>query len=177
MRAAACGSLFAQLPAGDVLDRSFPSGRLAQEGVLAIHEGVEQTVVITGSRAGPARLWTSGHPMASTTEHAQRYMRFLAHLPLLLRPAPERALVICFGVGNTTHAAALHPTLTQIDLADLSPGVLGQADWFAHANDNVLADPRVRVHVDDGRRVLAAPDRGPYDLVTLEPPPISRSRG
>lgn len=165
--------LFARLEPGDVLNRSFPSGRLAQEGVIAMHEGVEQTLVITGSIEGPARLWTSGHPMASTTAHAQRYMRFLAHLPLLLRPAPERALVICFGVGNTTHAASLHPTLRQLDLADLSAGVLRHAAWFAHANHDVLADPRVRVHVDDGRRVLAAADRGPYDLVTLEPPPIA----
>ena len=139
--------------------------------MLAIHEGPEHTVVITGDPDGPARLWTSGHPMASTTRHAQRYMRFLAHFPLLLQDAPRRALVICFGVGNSTHAASLHPTLEELDVADLSGTVLGAAPHFAHANQDVLTDPRVRVFVDDGRRALAG-EAGPWDLITLEPPPI-----
>ena len=163
---------FALLPPGRILERSFPAGRLAAEGALAVAEGVEQTLVITGDPEGPARLWTSGHPMSSTSPHAQRYMRFMAHLPLLLQPAPRRALVICFGVGNTTHAASLHPSIEALHVADLSPTVLRQAGWFAHANRGVLSDPRVTVFVDDGRRVLAAggPD---YDLITLEPPPIA----
>jgi spermidine synthase len=127
--------------------------------------------VVTGEVDGPARLWTSGHPMASTTLHAQRYMRVMAHLPLLLQDAPERALVICFGVGNTAHAVSLHPSITHLDIADLSSDVLEHAAWFDHANDGVLEDPRVRVFVDDGRRVLAGGD-APWDLVVLEPPPI-----
>ena len=164
--------LFARVPDGRILAAPFPAGRLTAEGVLAVHEGAEQTVVVTGDPEGPARLWTSGHPMSSTTLHAQRYMRFMAHLPLLLHPDPRRALVICFGVGNTTHAVSLHPSIEDIDVADLSPNVLRHAGWFAHANRGVLSDPRVRVLVDDGRRVLDA--TGPdYDLVTLEPPPIS----
>ena len=164
--------LFAGLPDGRILAASFPAGRLAAEGVLAVSEGAEQTVVVTGSAAGPARLWTSGHPMSSTTPHAQRYMRFMAHLPLLLHPDPSRALVICYGVGNTTHAVSLHPSVSAIDVADLSPEVLRHAGWFAHASHDVLSDPRVQVYVDDGRRVLGS-DGPDYDLITLEPPPIA----
>ncbi len=33
---------------------------------------------------------------------------------------PERALVICFGVGNTLRAVSLHPSLKEIEVADLS---------------------------------------------------------
>ncbi|MFT5679241.1 MAG: spermidine synthase [Myxococcota bacterium] len=164
--------LFSGLPDGRILAASFPAGRLAMEGVLAVSEGAEQTIVVTGAPQGPARLWTGGHPMSSTTPHAQRYMRFMAHMPLLLHPDPTRALVICFGVGNTTHAVSLHPSMAAIDVADLSPEVLRHASWFSHANRDVLDDPRVQVFVDDGRRVLAS--AGPdYDLITLEPPPIA----
>ncbi len=165
-------ALFSGLPDGRILAASFPAGRLAAEGVLAVSEGAEQTIVVTGAPEGPARLWTSGHPMSSTTPHAQRYMRFMAHLPLLLHPDPRRALVICYGVGNTTHAVSLHPSIAAIDVADLSPEVLRHAGWFAHASHDVLSDPRVQVYVDDGRRVLGSSGPG-YDLITLEPPPIA----
>lgn len=160
-----------QQPADRLLRASFPEGRLEAEGVLQVAEGPEHTVVVTGDPEGPARLWTSGHPMASTTLHAQRYMRFLAHLPLLLQDEPQRALIICFGVGNTTHAASLHPSIVGLDVADLSETVLGQATHFAHANQQVLDDPRTTVFVDDGRRLLTSAE-GPWDLIALEPPPI-----
>lgn len=164
---------FFAVPADHVLWASFPHGRAREEGVLAVDEGRDETIVVTGRPEGPARLWTNGHPMSSTSPGAQRYMRLFAHLPLLTHPRPERALVICFGVGNTLHAASLHP-LRSLTLADLSPGVLSMAPWFAHANRNVLQDPRLTVYVDDGRRVLRTLEPG-LDLVTLEPPPIAHA--
>jgi spermidine synthase len=166
---------FATLPADALLWASFPYGRARDEGVLAVKEGVNETIVVTGTEPGPARLWTNGHPMSSTTDHAQRYMRLMAHLPLLAEADPRRVLVICFGVGNTLHAAALHPSVTRLDLADISADVLAQAPHFAHANHGVRDDPRVHVFVDDGRHVLAAMPTGTYDLVTLEPPPIAHA--
>ena len=153
---------------------SFPYGRLEAEGVLDIREGVNETIVVTGTVGGPARLWTNGHPMSSTTDHAQRYMRLLAHLPLLAMDDPRRALVICFGVGNTAHAASLHP-LERLDIAELSADVLADARWFSFANHDVLQDPRVAVYVDDGRHVLQRFPPATWDLVTLEPPPIAHA--
>ena len=150
----------------------FPAGRLERSQVLAVKEGREHTLVVTGSREGPAQLWTSGHPMTATTPHAQRYMRLLAHLPLLQMASPRRALVICFGVGNTLHAASLHPLL-ELDVVDVDRDILLHAPYFAHANRNVLRDPRVRAIVDDGRRFLRRSQSHTYDLITLEPPPIA----
>ena len=37
---------------------------------------------------------------------------------------PETVLVIGFGVGNTTHAATLHPSIRRVEVADLSRGIL-----------------------------------------------------
>ncbi|NUQ55970.1 MAG: hypothetical protein HUU14_08815, partial [Dehalococcoidia bacterium] len=86
---------------------------------------------------------------------------------------PERALVICFGVGSTLHAASLHPSIKALEIADLSRHVLEQADLFAESNGGVLRDPRTSVFVDDGRHRLATQPEGAYDLITLEPPPIA----
>ncbi|MDP2310951.1 MAG: hypothetical protein Q8P18_33335 [Pseudomonadota bacterium] len=166
---------FATLPPETLLWGSFPHGRAREEGVLAVREGLNETIVVTGASEGPARLWTNGHPMSSTTDRAQRYMRLMAHLPLLAMEAPRRVMVICFGVGNTLHAASLHPQVTELVLADSSRDVLDHAPYFAHANGGVLADPRLRVHVDDGRHVLRALPPGTFDLLTLEPPPIAHA--
>jgi tetratricopeptide (TPR) repeat protein len=111
--------------------------------------------------------------MSSTLPFSQRYMRALAHLPLLSMGNPERVLVIGFGVGNTTHAATLHPSIRRVEVADLSRGVLDHARYFSEFNKGVLGDPRVAVHVNDGRQHLQMQPPGSYDLVTLEPPPIA----
>ena len=72
-------------------------------------------------------------------------MRALAHIPLLSIDKPETVLVIGFGVGNTTHAATLHPSVRRVEVADLSRDVLDHAHYFGDANHDVLRDPRVRV--------------------------------
>ncbi len=164
---------FSTLPADHLLWRTFPANRARDEPILEIREGLEQIMVVTGSVEGPARLWTSGHPMTSTTPHAQRYMRLLAHAPLLCHPDPNRVLVIAYGAGNTTHAASLHPSVRELDVVDLSRDVLELSEWFAHANKNVLDDPRVSVFVNDGRHHLLMKPDARYDLVVLEPPPLA----
>jgi spermidine synthase len=57
--------------------------------------------------------------LPSTAIFDQRYMRALAHVPLLSMAEPRRVLVIGFGVGNTAHAATLYGSVQQVDVADL----------------------------------------------------------
>jgi hypothetical protein len=97
----------------------------------------------------------------------------MAHIPLLSMDDPKRVLVIGFGVGNTTHAATLHTSVTQVEVVDLSRHVLEQADLFRDANHDVLQNPKVSVYVNDGRQHLRVARPGAYDLITLEPPPIA----
>jgi spermidine synthase len=94
-------------------------------------------------------------------------------VPLLMMDRPESVLVICFGVGNTVHAASLHPSIERLEIADLSSDILERAYYFRATNGGVLEDPRVRVFIDDGRQHLVAAQPASYDLVTLEPPPIA----
>jgi tetratricopeptide (TPR) repeat protein len=86
---------------------------------------------------------------------------------------PETVLVIGFGVGNTTHAATLHPSVRRVDLADLSRHILNHAAYFREGNQGVLQNPRVAVHINDGRQHLQMQPPASYDLITLEPPPIA----
>ena len=144
-----------------------------QEQLLTVDEGLTEIIAVTEVSGQGRRLLTNGHPMSSTSRMSQRYMRGLAHLPLLAIANPESVLVIGFGVGNTTHAASLHPSIRRVEVADLSRGVLAHADYFADVNQRVLADPRVTVFINDGRQHLQMRPQASYDLVTLEPPPIA----
>jgi spermidine synthase len=82
-------------------------------------------------------------------------------------------LVICFGVGNTAHAASLHPSVRRLEVVDTSRTVLGHADYFAATNGRVLRNTNVTVFVNDGRQHLKMRPPATFDLITLEPPPIA----
>jgi spermidine synthase len=163
-----------RLPEHYLVDRGLPAVA-APERLLAVREGVTDILAIT-ERPGRGRaLFTNGHAMSSTAPLDQRYMRALAHIPLLSMTAPRRVLVIGFGVGNSTHAATLHPSVQRVEVADLSREILEHANYFRDTNHDVLKDPRVQVFVNDGRQHLAMQSAGSYDLITLEPPPIAQA--
>ena len=167
------------LPSDYVSARALPQPE-PNERVLNQTEGVNEIVTITETTGKGRRLMTNGHAMSATWPLSQRYMRALAHVPLLMIDSPDRVLVIGFGVGNTTAAATLHPSVTRVEVADLSRNVLDHAGFFSESNANVISSPRVSIFVNDGRHHLLMAGAGKaggaggenFDLITLEPPPI-----
>ena len=143
------------------------------ERLLTVSEGITEVVAVTEVPGQERRLLTNGHPMSSTGWMGQRYMRALAHIPLLSIDHPETVLVIGFGVGNTAHAATMHPSIRRIEVADLSREVLAHAGFFARTNGDVLNDRRLVIYVNDGRQHLRMRPTASYDLITLEPPPLA----
>ena len=144
----------------------------ARDRMYALSEGLTEVIAVTDGPNGGRVLVTNGHPMSSTELFSQRYMRGMAHIPLLSLEAPERVLVLCYGVGNTAHAATLHPSVQRVDIVDLSKHVLAHSSYFREFNHDVLNDPRVTVYINDGRHHLQMSASETYDLITLEPPPI-----
>jgi spermidine synthase len=161
--------IWLRLPSDYVIGRALV---LPVEQLMTLSEGTTEVIGVANVPGRGRMLLTNGHPMSSTDALSQRYMRALAHIPLLLVDNPEDVLVMCFGVGNTAHAATLHPSVRRVDVVDLSRHVLSHADYFKDVNGNVLNDPRVAVHVNDGRHHLRMQGEAAYDLITLEPPPI-----
>ncbi len=159
-------------PKDAVLFSAFVPGWSDEIELLAAREGPNEVSVVAKWPGIGLALFTNGHNMSGTSRGSQRYMRAMAHLPLLMLEKPHRALVICFGVGNTVHATSLHP-VEKIDVAELSPDVLALAPYFNQTNEGVLKDPRVSTFVNDGRQHLRMQPESTYDLITLEPPPIA----
>ncbi|PYR27350.1 MAG: hypothetical protein DMF92_16485, partial [Acidobacteria bacterium] len=166
--------LWLLLPSNYLITRALarPTG---SERLLALSEGLTEVIAITDAPGTGRTLFTNGHRMSSTAPFSQRYMRALAHIPLLSADNPETVLVIGFGVGNTTQAATLHPSVRRVEVVDLSRHVLTHAGYFKNSIGEVLNDRRVAVYVNDGRQHLQMQRPGSYDLITLEPPPIAEA--
>jgi len=93
--------------------------------------------------------------------------KMLAHLPMLLHAAPRRALVIGFGAGGTAWSLTRYEALEHVDLVEFVPGVIRAARFFPEVNHGVLADPRLRVTIDDGRNYLLVTPHT-YDVVSVD---------
>jgi spermidine synthase len=129
-------------------------------------EGVQTTVSVHMRELGGRLLYLDGLHQASDGRDVVLLHRQIGHLPLLLHPAPRRALVIGLGGGATSGAMSLHPGLA-LDIVELAPGVVRAAEWFTHINEDVLRKPRVRLRLDDGRNhMLLTKTR--YDVVTAD---------
>jgi spermidine synthase len=129
-------------------------------------EGVQTTVRVHRQAGGTRVLYLDGLHQANDSESMVRLHAEIGHLPMMLHPDPQRALVIGLGGGVTAGAVAMHPH-TQVDVVELSSTVVAAATLFSHANGDVLTRPNVRLRVDDGRNYLALTDQR-YDAVTAD---------
>jgi predicted membrane-bound spermidine synthase len=141
----------------------------------AFREGLTETIAYVAQRRGPAviehRLITNDYNMSATGFLGRRYMKLFVYLPVALHPAPRRALLISYGVGSTARALADTRELERIDVVDVSREILEMSTVvFPDPATNPLRDPRVRLHVEDGRFFLRSTS-APFDLITAEPPP------
>jgi spermidine synthase len=57
----------------------------------------------------------------------------------------------------------------EIHIAEFASGIVQAArQYFAGLNEGVLTDPKVRLHLEDGRNVLLTDSERRYDLITIE---------
>lgn len=133
--------------------------------VLFYKDGFDTTVAVTENQE-TRTLYVAGKADASTTVDMPTQM-LSAHLPLILRPQSKQLLIVGLGSGVTCGAALAHP-VEAIDLVEISSSVVEANSFFAKANRNALADPRVRLHIEDARTFLQT-NRKKYDLIMSEP--------
>jgi predicted membrane-bound spermidine synthase len=143
--------------------------------LVAVREGLTETILYLRKDLWeePAyyRLQMNAISMSGTTYTGRRYMGLFAYLPLAVRPESKRALLISYGVGTTARALTDNASLESIDVVDISRDVLEMSRIvYPPPERHPLDDPRVRVHVEDGRFFLLTSDRS-YDVITAEPPP------
>jgi predicted membrane-bound spermidine synthase len=129
---------------------------------------------IASVRAGRAfnaqQLWVAGTSMTLLTVDA----KLMPILPLMLRPQSESALVVAFGMGSSFRSALIAGL--EVEAVELVPSVPEMFGVFYPDAEQVLANPRGRVIVADGRNHVELTDRR-YDIIITDPPPPIESSG
>jgi spermidine synthase len=146
---------------------------VTQNDIVAVHEGPDATISVVGYENDRRYLFidgfvATGQSGADEQAFPEHYMLWMGHLPMLMHPAPENALVICFGTGQTANAVRRENPVT-LDIVDINEGVFDLAHHF-RANESVLEDPRVNPIIMDGRAYMRRTGKT-YDVITLEPMP------
>ena len=163
----------------DILRSFFMRDGAAQRDnkkLLYFEEGLTATVSVFQDTYGiidpsAKRLVTNGISMSASNFIASRYMKLLAHIPILLSDNPENVLVICYGTGQTTGTAGIHSRVGSVDSLELSASVVGASNVFREENyDAANNKPKVNIILQDGRNHLLTTQKY-YDVVTGEPPP------
>jgi spermidine synthase len=133
--------------------------------LLYYREGAAGTVAVRRV-GGTTSLAIDGKVDASNSGDMLT-QRMLAHVPLLLHPAPTRVAILGLGSGVTLGAALTHP-IQRADVLEISPQVVEASRLFELENHGAIDDPRSHLIVGDGRtHLLLTNDR--YDVIVSEP--------
>ena len=92
-------------------------------------------------------------------------------LPALVHPDPARAMAVGLGIGATPYGMSRDPRLRHLDVVEICGGEIDLlrilADRGASEMARLLHDPRIDIHVGDGRKFLLAADQR-FDVLTVD---------
>ena len=137
--------------------------------ILYAEEGLNASVAVSSFSSGALTFHVAGKIQASTVPRDMRLQRMLGHLTSLTASNPKSVLVIGCGAGITAGAVAADPKVERLTLVEIEPLVpQAAATFFGRQNFSVLNDPRVQLHIDDGRHFLMT-SREKFDGITADP--------
>lgn len=131
-----------------------------------IRQGRMATVSVTETPDGNRTLFVNNRFQMGGTAATIPELRH-ADIPLLLNPAPHRALVLGLGTGITLSACAPFPDL-HTDGVELLPEVVAvMPNFFPNVNDSPLRAPNIAIHIADARSfVRETSDQ--YDVIIAD---------
>jgi len=144
--------------------------RIQQTGSLFASAEDEIASVQAGQIGSAPRLWVAGTSMTALTVDA----RLMAVLPAIARPQAQEMLVIAFGMGSSYRTGLILGQ--RVEGVELVPSVPKMFSWFYDDAAAVLADPKGRLLIADGRNHVELTDRS-FDIVVVDPPPPIESAG
>ena len=166
-------------PFGLMNNRYFqiPARKYTGDGaaIVEVREGLTETIhyMRKDFLGAPLyyRLVTNGFSMSATVGSSNRYMKLFTYRPVAVHPNLHSVLLISYGVGSTAKSLTDTRSFETIDIVETSRDVLDMNRLvYPNPKDHPLYDPRVKVHVEDGRYFLLSTSRK-FDLITGEPPP------
>lgn len=138
---------------------------------LFLREGRTGVVSVVSSGGEYATLQNNGLSESQAHMHnpdaALLTETLLGVAPYALQDNPRTAFVLGFGGGITTRALTL-TDVQEIHVVEIEPLVMEAAAAMGPAATTVLADPRVKITLEDARQVLLTQPRR-YDIIVAQP--------
>jgi spermidine synthase len=142
---------------------------VGQNEMVYVGEGVTASVAVTRTPTGVLNYHNAGKVQASSEPQDMRLQRMLGHITTLVPKTPTKVLVIGCGAGVTAGAVSIDPMVKDQTIAEIEPLVPRVVSThFAQHNFNVVANPKVKVHLDDARHYLLTTNER-FDAITSDP--------
>ena len=142
---------------------------VGQNEILYVGEGVTASVAVSRTPSGVLNYHNAGKVQASSEPQDMRLQRMLGHITTLVPKTPTKVLVIGCGAGVTAGAVSIDPMVKDQTIAEIEPLVPRVVSThFAEHNFNVVANPKVKVHLDDARHYLLTTNEK-FDAITSDP--------
>ena len=142
---------------------------IGQNEIIYVGEGVTASVAVSRTPSGTLNYHNAGKVQASSEPQDMRLQRMLGHITTLVPKNPRKVLVIGCGAGVTAGAVSVDPMVKDQTIAEIEPLVPRVVStYFAAHNFNVVANPKVKVHLDDARHYLLTTDEK-FDAITSDP--------
>lgn len=144
--------------------------RIERSGAALFESREDEIASVQAGATRTPQLWVTGTAMTLLTIDA----KLMPILPLIARPDAGSALTVAFGMGSAFRGAVIAGLET--DAIELVPTVPEMFHYFYADAATILADPKGRVIVADGRNHMELTDRT-YDMIVTDPPPPIESSG
>ncbi|MDX2103568.1 MAG: fused MFS/spermidine synthase [Alphaproteobacteria bacterium] len=163
--------------AGLVLMLALPSNLyrwVLNKNITTVVEGITGAAYIEEKRLPDGRMeagiYLNDVRHGAIAPEVDSYDYIMMSTAVSLHPKPERALVIGIGNGTMLTALALHREVRHIDVVEISrelvPALQSRPEFSTiHATIN---DPRVQIHMADGRMFLNRSEER-YDIIATAP--------
>jgi spermidine synthase len=129
-----------------------------RHGIITIYGGAERGDLVYGGNVYDGR--TNLDPLVNSN------LINRALILSALQPEPRRVLMIGLSTGAWLKVITGFPNVDSIDVVEIDPGYLQSIQAYPRIA-SALDDPRVKVHIDDGRRWLKMHPENRYDLIVM----------
>ncbi|MGJ7512482.1 fused MFS/spermidine synthase [Variovorax sp. GT1P44] len=133
--------------------------------IVSYRDGAMAAVSVVEDGTGVARLRIDNRQQEGSSASLPADAR-QALIPLMLHPAPRRALFLGLGTGVTAMSAAQDRSV-QVDAVELLPEVIEASAFFTRPLAGSGPNPRLHVMVADARRYVRTTDQR-YDLIVAD---------
>src|SRR5262249_21266447 len=147
----------------------FAASWVGKSDIIYAQEGMAASVAVSKFPNGATTFHVAGKIQASSVARDMRLQRMLGHLTSLVPAKPRFVLVIGCGAGVTAGAVSIDPDVEHVTILEIEPLVPEVAGtYFTEYNFDVIGNPKVRVHIDDGRHFVQT-TKERFDAITLDP--------